>query len=127
LAVAQAAAVQSPPQTPYAEPQWQTPQPGNYADQRVRGGPAPHPGAGRLATGKNPAIALILSLFIPGVGQLYNGDNKKGVILLIGLLVSGLLAAFAVGIVTGIAIWVYAMVDAYQVASGTKPIRAERS
>ncbi len=33
---------------------------------------------------KEPLLALILSLVIPGLGQIYNGQVKKGIILLVG-------------------------------------------
>jgi len=32
---------------------------------------------------KNPGTAAVLSLFIPGVGQFYNGDFLRGIIWLI--------------------------------------------
>jgi TM2 domain-containing membrane protein YozV len=73
------------------------------------------PGAsGQVVTGKNPAVALVLSLLIPGAGQFYNGDMKKGGLMLalaiIGLIVSG-------GLIT-LGVWIWAMIDAYQVANG---------
>lgn len=67
---------------------------------------------------KNPAVALILSLFIPGAGQFYNGDNKRGALMLAGALISLMLVAFTVGVFTGAAIWIWSMVNAYNVASG---------
>ena len=79
----------------------------------VRGETAP-PGVKRLAVGKNPAVALILSLIIISVGQFYNGDIKKGLVMLAGTIVLGLLTG-------GIAIlgfWIWSGYDAYQVASG---------
>ena len=82
------------------------------ADVRVRGAVAQSSGE------KNPAVALILSLFIPGAGQFYNGDNKRGALMLVGALVSLMLAAFTIGIFTGAAIWIWSMVNAYNVASG---------
>ena len=66
------------------------------------------------ASGKNPIVALVLSLLIPGVGQFYNGDTKKGVLMLVG-------AAFT-GVFTGGILWlavgIWAAFDAYKVASG---------
>jgi len=87
--------------------------PGAPADTRVRGGAAaPSPAA--RATGKNPWLALVLSLVIVGVGQFYNGDYKKGALMLIGGI-----AGFAVsgGIIT-LVLWIWSMYDAWQVASG---------
>lgn len=37
---------------------------------------------------KNPSVAVILSLFIPGVGQIYNGQFAKGFYFLISWTVS---------------------------------------
>ncbi|HMJ60631.1 MAG TPA: zinc-ribbon domain-containing protein [Bryobacteraceae bacterium] len=82
-------------------------------DVRVRGIAVAQPSGE-----KNPAVALILSLFIPGAGQFYNGDNKRGALMLGGALVSLLLAAFTIGVFTGAAIWIWSMVNAYNVASG---------
>jgi TM2 domain-containing membrane protein YozV len=82
-------------------------------DVRARGAAVAQPSGE-----KNPAVALILSLFIPGAGQFYNGDNKRGALMLGGALISLLLAAFTIGIFTGVAIWIWSMVNAYNVASG---------
>lgn len=59
---------------------------------------------------KEPAIALLLSLLIPGLGQIYNGDVGKGVAFMIGFLV-------LVWVGIGIVFWIWAMIDAYQVAT----------
>jgi len=83
------------------------------SDPRVRGGMAAQPSAE-----KNPAVALVLSLFIPGAGQFYNGDNKRGALMLGGALISLMLVAVTIGVLTGAAIWIWSMVNAYNVASG---------
>ena len=54
-------------------------------------------------------IALLLSLLICGVGQMYNGQVGKGIAFLIGCI----LAWF---ILLGWVIWIWSMVDAYQTA-----------
>lgn len=46
---------------------------------------APVPPAG--AAPKNPLVSAIVSLIIPGVGQIINGQMKKGIILLVGYIV----------------------------------------
>jgi TM2 domain-containing membrane protein YozV len=106
---------------PPPPPTWQTSQP----DPRIRGGapaPAPvYPGK-TLATGKNPVVALLLSLFIPGVGQFYNGDAKKGGIMLGAYVVSVILWAVYIGVLASLGIWIWSMVDAHSVASGKSPI-----
>ncbi|MGH8727333.1 MAG: zinc-ribbon domain-containing protein [Burkholderiales bacterium] len=82
-------------------------------DPRIRGEAIPAP-RGELATGKSPGIALILSLLIPGVGQFYNSDVKKGAVMLAGAILGG---AVTLGIVY-FAVWIWSMIDAYQVAAG---------
>jgi TM2 domain-containing membrane protein YozV len=66
-------------------------------------------------TGKSPVLAAFLSLIIVGVGQFYNGDTKKGALMLAIALVFG--AATGGLLWLGLAIW--SAVDAYKVASGT--------
>jgi TM2 domain-containing membrane protein YozV len=34
-------------------------------------------------TRRNPGVAAVLSLFVPGVGQIYNGDFLRGIFWLI--------------------------------------------
>ena len=63
---------------------------------------------------KNPLIALILSLIIIGLGQFYNGDTKKGVIMLGVGIVSGIMSA---GILWFL-IAIYSAWDAWMVAKG---------
>jgi TM2 domain-containing membrane protein YozV len=70
----------------------------------------------RYAQGKDPIVATILSFFIPGVGQFYNGDALKGVVMLVGAIV------LSFTVLGTIAIWVWSMVDAYQVAKGQRSL-----
>ena len=71
-------------------------------------------GSAASPSGKSPWVAVVLSLFVTGLGQLYNGDWKKGLVMfggaVLGLLFTGGIATFV--------IWVWAMIDAHQVASG---------
>ena len=60
-------------------------------------------------TPKNPAIAVILTAFLPGLGQIYNGDSlKKGAFLFIFFTLGILLF-----IIPGIVIWIISIYDAY--------------
>ena len=72
--------------------------------------------ASRTVAGKNPTVALVLSIFLGafGAGQFYNGDWKKGLAMVAATLVLGLPS----GGLIAFAVWVWSMVDAYQVASG---------
>lgn len=70
--------------------------------------------AKRYAQGKDPTIAAILSLILPGlaIGQFYNGDVLKGVVMLVGAII------LSFTVLGYIAIWVWSIIDAYQVAKG---------
>ena len=88
-------------------------------DPRIRGGatlpvppqPGPSPGA-VTPSAKNPWIAVLLSLLIPGVGQFYNNDPKKGGLML------GVAIVLSWTIIAYLGMWVWSMIDAHQVASG---------
>jgi TM2 domain-containing membrane protein YozV len=59
---------------------------------------------------KSPIIAALLSfLLFGGVGQIYLGQTKKGIILIVA---SILLSCIAVGVV----VWIVGVVDAYIIA-----------
>lgn len=68
----------------------------------------------------NEILAAILSFFIPGLGQAYAGDIKKGVIFFVIAVVLALIVTFVLqGIVMtiiDIAFSIYAAYDAYQMA-----------
>ncbi len=64
-------------------------------------------------------LALVLSFFIPGLGQFYNGQLLKGVLLLFGAIILGLISA---GILA-IPVWLYGMFDAY--SNANKPTKIE--
>ena len=86
----------------------------------MRGGPQmPAMVAGKIyATGKTPWVAVLLSFLLVGVGQFYNGDSKKGAIML----VAGLVLFIPTAGVGYIGIMIWSMIDAYQVASGKSPL-----
>lgn len=62
---------------------------------------------------KSPILALILSVFFPGIGQFYNGQPKKGIILIIAAIISLVLILILIGGVLYLIVWVYALYDAY--------------
>ena len=70
------------------------------------------------AINKNPLIATILSILLPGAGQIYNGDRIKGLILLFVWLIS-IVPTTMVGWFVCIA---YGALDAHDVASGKKKL-----
>lgn len=81
---------------------------------------APGGNAGRavVMSDKSSGLAAILSFFIIGLGLIYLGLNKKGIILFLAAVVSGFLMLFVIGFILWFIIWVYAIYDAYN--SGEK-------
>lgn len=67
--------------------------------------------ASRREKKKNPAIAAGLSLLFNGLGQAYNGQFVRGVLVLLG----SLLGLFVM-IVPGVAIWAWGVYDAWATA-----------
>ena len=68
---------------------------------------------------KSTFFALLLSFFIPGLGQVYNGKFWKGIFFMIAIF------AGAFFIIPGIIIWIWGLYDAYteaeQINNGEKP------
>ena len=64
---------------------------------------------------KSEALALILSLLIPGLGQMYNGQVSKGAMMIVAAIVCAVLifVFFPIGILY-IVLWIYAMYDAFK-------------
>lgn len=70
----------------------------------------------RLQPGeRSPGVAVFLSFLFAGLGQFYNGDAGKGGLML-GLGIVGLLLF----VIPYLFVWVWSMIDAAQVASGSK-------
>ena len=67
---------------------------------------------------KKPTTAAILSLFISGAGQLYNGEIKKGIIIFVVQLVLAVLIAPTAGIafIPFLVVWIWSIYDAHQFA-----------
>ena len=63
---------------------------------------------------KSPGLALLASFFLPGLGQLVNGQVGTGILFLVAYLVSLGLLVVLIGFVLVPLVWVVAMVDAYQ-------------
>jgi TM2 domain-containing membrane protein YozV len=96
------------------------PPPPPPGDTRVRGVEPTVSHSGQVVAGKNPALALVLSLVLPGlaIGQFYNGDIKKGALMV----VLAIIGAVATGGFLTLGIWIWSMIDAYQVANGKAKI-----
>ena len=80
---------------------------------------APHHSALR------PWLAATLSL-ICGLGQLYNGQIVKGVVLLICGIAAVVAWPFLLGKMLALILWLYAISDAYLVARRTLPMGPQR-
>lgn len=69
-----------------------------------------------MANEKNPIISAILSLVIPGLGQVYNGTWKKGVVIFVVACI-----AYYLFTLLGVVVSLFAIYDAYMEAKG-KPV-----
>jgi TM2 domain-containing membrane protein YozV len=69
-----------------------------------------------VTAGKNPGIAAVLSFFWAGLGQIYNGEISKGILLLVLYVISACLIFVVIGFITTPILWIYGMVDAYRTA-----------
>ncbi len=75
--------------------------------------PVGQPGAMMVAP-KNPAVSLIVSFFIPGVGSMINGDAGTGIAILVLYIIGWVLVIGLIGIPLAIGAWIWGMVDAYR-------------
>ena len=62
-------------------------------------------------------IAAVLSFFITGLGQIYNGQILKGLLFMLIQALNGLLMFVLIGFVTFPLFWIYGMYDAYHIAA----------
>ena len=65
---------------------------------------------------KSPFLAVLVSFFIPGAGQCYTGQWKKGIILFVLAFISAIFSLIVIGIIPLLIIWIYSMYDAYHAA-----------
>jgi len=65
---------------------------------------------------KSEGLAAVLSFFIPGLGQVYNGQIGKGIIVLIlfGLCTASII--ILIGFILAPVFWVWNIYDAYNTA-----------
>ncbi|CAJ37858.1 conserved hypothetical protein [Methanocella arvoryzae MRE50] len=60
---------------------------------------------------KEPILSLILSFLVPGLGQIYNGQVKKGLVLLVAYFL------LCWTCIAPLIIWIYGLYDGYTVAA----------
>ncbi|MCM3757090.1 hypothetical protein M3197_06255 [Sporosarcina aquimarina] len=65
---------------------------------------------------KSPGLAAVLSFFWTGVGQIYNGQILKGLILIGVQVINSLLMFVLIGFITYPLVWIWGMYDAYKTA-----------
>ncbi len=65
---------------------------------------------------KNSGLAAVLSFLLPGLGQMYNGEIGKGVLILIVQAVNFALTLIVIGFITGPIVLIWAVYDAYKTA-----------
>jgi TM2 domain-containing membrane protein YozV len=62
---------------------------------------------------KDPGVAVLCSFFFPGAGQLYNGQVGKGLAFIVATIVNFFLLFVGIGFLTGLATWIWGMIDAH--------------
>ncbi len=65
---------------------------------------------------KNPGIAAVLSFFVTGLGQIYNGQILKGLLCALGYAIGWGLTTILIGWVFLLPLWVWGIFDAYKTA-----------
>jgi len=112
---------QSGPAYQYGQPPaYMQPQP--YAQPQAYGQPQAYAQPGQPLAGfpvqqvvapKNPALSLILSFFIPGLGTMVNGNVGRGVLILVLYVVGWVLSFLLIGIPLLIGAWIWGLADGY--------------
>jgi TM2 domain-containing membrane protein YozV len=65
---------------------------------------------------KSAGLAAVLSFFISGLGQMYNGQILKGLVILVVQIINGALTTILIGWIPLAIVWVWAIIDAYREA-----------
>ena len=79
---------------------------------RAHAAPQAHAGP-QIVLPKNPALGVILSFFIPGLGSIVNGDVGRGAIILGVYAVGWILTLVLIGIPILIGAFIWGMADGY--------------
>ena len=78
-----------------------------------------------MSTRRNPFVALVLSLIVPGLGQIYNKEPAKGIVVMSMCVGLGLLAYALPGLhkvtaaLLALAVWISASIEAYKIAQAS--------
>ena len=65
---------------------------------------------------KSAGLAAVLSFFISGLGQIYNGQILKGLVIIVVQIINGALTTILIGWIPLAIVWVWAIIDAYREA-----------
>jgi TM2 domain-containing membrane protein YozV len=68
------------------------------------------------SSAKNPAVAAILSFFVVGLGQVYNGKYRTAILMFVLAVISAMLWGIGIGVITSLIVWIWSMTDAWNVA-----------
>lgn len=104
------------PSAPYQQPSapYQQGQPPSYPPAPYQSPyPPQYPQQAAIAP-KSSGVALLISFFLPGVGSLYAGNTKIGLIILIGWIISWVLIVVLIGYPLVFGFWVWGMIAGYQ-------------
>ena len=71
------------------------------------------------ATNSDPGIAAVASALLLGLGQMYNGQIAKGIILLFVYSFSAMLIFVIIGLFMMLPVWLFAIYNAYTVAENS--------
>jgi TM2 domain-containing membrane protein YozV len=72
--------------------------------------------AERITCMKSAGLAAVLSFFISGLGQIYNGQILKGLVIIVVQVINGALTTILIGWIPLAIVWVWAIIDAYREA-----------
>ena len=65
---------------------------------------------------RSPALGVLLSFFIPGLGSMVNGRPGKGVLILVTYFIGWALVLLLIGVPILFGAWIWGMVDGYKAA-----------
>jgi TM2 domain-containing membrane protein YozV len=71
---------------------------------------------GMVVAPKSPAVSVLLSVFVPGLGSMVNDNAGVGVAILVLNIIGWILAIALIGIPLAIGTWIWGLVDACQSA-----------
>jgi TM2 domain-containing membrane protein YozV len=75
---------------------------------------------------KSPELAAVLSFFIPGLGQVYNGEFVKAFVFVLAAMAGASLCGVLVGYFIALPVWIWAVVDSYYSAEVINLTRRRR-